>query len=88
MGGKDSFYRIVYHGQVLEHYKQGEFIFFQRAKEQGGGYWLGQTFDGVFVFTLPHPTKFWDGWEYLIRYARRPPPKPNVIESGDTFPLF
>ncbi|MGX9275933.1 hypothetical protein ACWXWK_23070 [Pantoea ananatis] len=43
MGGKDSFYRIVYHGQVLEHYKEGEFIFFQRAKEQGGGYWLGES---------------------------------------------
>lgn len=27
MGRKDSDYRIVYHGQVLENYKEGEFIF-------------------------------------------------------------
>lgn len=37
MGGKDSFYRIVRHGQTLENYIEGEFIFFQRAKESGGG---------------------------------------------------
>jgi len=52
MGGKDSNYQVVYRGETLEHYKPGGWVFFQRLKEYGGGYWLGRTYEDCFWLEL------------------------------------
>lgn len=41
MGGSDSNYQVIYRGESLENFREGEWVFFQRAKEFGGGYWFG-----------------------------------------------
>jgi hypothetical protein len=38
MGGKDSNYSVVYRGETLEYFKEGEWVFFQRSKQSGGGF--------------------------------------------------
>ncbi|EPU0990948.1 ABC transporter ATP-binding protein [Cronobacter turicensis] len=50
MGKKDDDYQVVYRGEDLPRYVPGGLVFFQRLKECGGGYWLGRTCDGVFMF--------------------------------------
>lgn len=42
MGSKNSKYEIVYRGEALKHLIPGQFVFFQREKEYGGGFWLGK----------------------------------------------
>lgn len=49
MGKKDDNYQIVYCGERLERYHRGGWVFFQRPKECGGGYWLGRAHDNVFM---------------------------------------
>lgn len=48
MAGSDSNYQVVYRGESLTDYAPGGLVFFQRPKENGGGFWLGRTYDGVF----------------------------------------
>ncbi|NCH73286.1 ABC transporter ATP-binding protein [Cronobacter dublinensis] len=55
MGKKDNGYQVVYRGEALPRYVSGGQAFFQRPKECGGGYWLGRTSDGVFMFEIPRP---------------------------------
>ena len=33
MGGKDLNFQVVYRGEVLEYYRPGGWVFFQRPKE-------------------------------------------------------
>ena len=47
MGLKDSNYQIVYRGETLQNFKPGQYVFFQRLKEYGGGYWLGRTHEDI-----------------------------------------
>lgn len=42
MGGKVPNYQIVYRDETLNYFKPGGYVFFQRLKEYGGGYWLGK----------------------------------------------
>ena len=78
MGGKDSNYQIVYRGQVLENYFPGGWVFFQRPKECGGGYWLGRTYDDVFIIEYERPISLGDGLEFLIHIT-------NVESKSDEF---
>ncbi|QGR15119.1 hypothetical protein GMA21_22315 (plasmid) [Enterobacter hormaechei] len=48
MGSKNSKYVIVYRGEALEHLIPGQFVFFQRKKEYGDGFWLGKTHEDGF----------------------------------------
>lgn len=68
MSGKDSNYQVVYRGQVLPpaHVKEGGWVFFQRLKECGGGYWLGKTWQNYFEFGIEAPVSLAQGIEYLI----------------------
>ncbi|EBV7175782.1 hypothetical protein AVE16_09365 [Salmonella enterica subsp. enterica serovar Thompson] len=43
MGGKVPNYQIVYRDETLNYFKPGGYVFFQRLKEYGGGYWLGKN---------------------------------------------
>lgn len=58
MGGKNLTYQIVYRGYFLEIMHPSQYVSFQRAKECGGGYWLGRTYQDCFWFEsgIPQPT--------------------------------
>ncbi len=85
MGGKDSNYQIVYRGQCLERFEPGGWVFFQRAKECGGGYWLGRTYNELFWLELEYPISLHEGLVYLI-HLREVEARSN--EFDDNFSLF
>lgn len=58
MGGKVPNYQIVYRDETLNYFKPGGYVFFQRLKEYGGGYWLGKIYEDGFEFVLERPTSF------------------------------
>jgi len=66
MGGKDSNFRVVYRGEALENFREGEWVFFQRAKECGGGYWFGRTYAFYFLLEFEQPTSLAQGINYLL----------------------
>ncbi|EQB8785207.1 hypothetical protein ACYU34_004540, partial [Enterobacter hormaechei] len=66
MGVKDSKFQVVYRGEVLEHFKPGGLVFFQRPKECGGGYWLGRTYHDVFMIEYERPVSLNEGMQYLL----------------------
>lgn len=65
MGGKDTNYQIVYRGDYLEYFHSGGWVFFQRPKEAGGGFWLGRTYDFVFMIEVLQPVSLREGIIYL-----------------------
>lgn len=65
MAGSDSNYQVVYRGESLTNYALGGLVFFQRPKENGGGFWLGRTYDGVFWFEISAPVSLSQGLLYL-----------------------
>ena len=65
MAGSDSNYQVVYRGESLTDYAPGGLVFFQRPKENGGGFWLGRTYDGVFWLEIPAPVSLSQGLLYL-----------------------
>ncbi|WP_433639465.1 hypothetical protein [Kluyvera georgiana] len=66
MSKSDSNYQVVYRGDSLKNFKPGGWVFFQRAKEYGGGYWLGRTYDGVFIIEYEKPTSLFDGISFIL----------------------
>ncbi|HCL5593486.1 hypothetical protein [Enterobacter cloacae] len=66
MGSKDFKYQIIYRGDMLETIIPGQWVFFQRLKEYGGGYWLGRTYHDCFWFELDRPVSLSDGLDYLM----------------------
>lgn len=66
MANTDSNYQIVYRGDCLEHFFPGGWVFFQRLKEYGGGYWMGQTFEDCFIFGIERPVSLNEGLRYLL----------------------
>jgi len=71
MAGSDTNYQIVYRGNCLECFHSGGWVFFQRPKEAGGGFWLGRTYDFVFMIELARPVSLREGIIYLqqLRYG-------------------
>jgi len=65
MAGSDSNFQVVYRGEILTDYAPGEWVFFQRPKENGGGFWLGRTYDGVFWLEISSPVSLSQGLLYL-----------------------
>lgn len=66
--GSSANYDVVHRGNVLNSIIPGKWIFFQRAKIYGGGWWFGRAYDDCFVFEFPYPTSLREGIEYLNRY--------------------
>lgn len=62
----DSGYQVVYRGETLEYPKEGGWVFFQRLKEYGGGYWLGRTYHDRFVLEYDRPTSLNDGIKFIL----------------------
>lgn len=78
MGSKDLGYQIVYRGESLPHFVDGGWVFFQRLKEYGGGYWLGRTYHDVFILEYDRPTSLYDGIRFIL----------NTKSVERRFPLF
>ncbi|TDP13611.1 hypothetical protein DFO52_11257 [Enterobacter sp. AG326] len=55
----------IYRGETLEYYRPGGWVFFQRPKDCGGGYWMGRTYDGVFMIEYERPVSLSDGMDFL-----------------------
>ena len=70
MGGKDSNYSVVYRHESLDHFIEGEWVFFQRKKEHGGGFWFGRTFPDCFWLEFERPTSLRAGLQYLLSLER------------------
>lgn len=70
MGGKDQNYQVVYRGEVLPRFVPGGWVFFQRPKECGGGYWLGRTYEDCFWLELERPVSLFDGLGYMMEVNR------------------
>lgn len=66
MAGTDTNYQIVYRGESLPRFREGEWVFFQRKKEHGGGYWFGRTMSHCFWLEFEKPTSLSEGIKYLI----------------------
>ncbi|MBP2156848.1 hypothetical protein [Erwinia rhapontici] len=66
MGGKDANYQIVHRGEKLDVYHSGQWVFFQRPKPCGGGYWFGRTYDDCFWLEFERPTSLRAGLLYLM----------------------
>lgn len=65
MGKRDCKYQIVYRDEALEYFIPGGWVFFQRSKTCGGGFWLGRTFDDVFMLELVYPVSLHEGIVFL-----------------------
>ncbi|MEA4205843.1 hypothetical protein [Klebsiella pneumoniae] len=70
MGSKDSNYQVVYRYEPLMKYVPGGWVLFQRPKSFGGGFWLGKTYDGVFMLELERPVPLDEGIKYIIFSSR------------------
>lgn len=57
MAKKDLGFDIVYRGETRDWIEPGTYVFFQRLKERGVGFWLGQAYDDWFGFTLVEPVR-------------------------------
>ncbi|MDU5838393.1 MAG: hypothetical protein E6Z53_15220 [Pantoea sp.] len=77
-------FKIVHRGESLTYYTPGEWVFFQRSRESGGGYWLGRTYDFVFIIELPQPVSLHQGILFLNSLEPQSTFKP---ESADDFKL-
>lgn len=66
MGVKDSNYQVIYRGEVLAHLIPGQWVFFQRLKSYGGGYWLGRTYPDFYQFGPERPVSLSQGLQYII----------------------
>lgn len=65
MGGKDLGFEVVYRGETRDRIEPGTYVFFQRQKEHGGGFWLGQAYDDWFGFVIEEPVSLRVGMNYL-----------------------
>lgn len=87
MGGKDSNYDVVYRGETRRHIRPGTYVFFQRLKEHGGGYWLGQAYDGCFGFVIERPVSLRYGMQMLQTIAGQEKDIMKFDDSLDNFIL-
>ncbi|CAI2442738.1 Uncharacterised protein [Serratia liquefaciens] len=70
MASKELGYQVVYRGETLPHLVEGGWVFFQRLKEYGGGYWLGRTYHDVFILEYDRPTSLYDGILFIFEMKR------------------
>ena len=77
MGVKDSNFQMVRHGEPLIIFKPGGIVFFQRAREHGGKWWLGYTHPDGFEFILDHPVSIHEGMVFLVNRNSVPLPSPD-----------
>lgn len=84
MAGSNPDFQVVYRGEVLTDYAPGGLVFFQRPKENGGGFWLGRTYDGVFWLEISSPVSLSQGLLYLQAMKNSVPAdvKPTALDKN------
>jgi len=87
MGGRDSEFQVVYRGETLPYFCPGGWVMFQRSRESGGGFWLGQTFENAFIFGRPFPLTYREALLLVMDFTRRKVEVPES-EPDDQLPLF
>lgn len=65
MGGKDLTYEIIYRGNIVEYITPGKWVFIQRQKQYGGGFWFGRVYDDCFWLEFERPVSLAIGLEYI-----------------------
>lgn len=84
MSKSDSNYQVVYRDKVLQKYVPGGWVLFQRGKQFGGGFWLGKTYDGLFMLELAYPVSLYDGLVYILHHSSV---AANFMDFDDDFTL-
>jgi len=87
MAKKDLGFDIVYRGETRDLIEPGKYVFFQRLKEHGGGYWLGQVYDNWFCFVIEEPVSLRYGMEMLQTIAGQQKDIERFDDSLDNFML-
>ncbi|MGO4744036.1 hypothetical protein [Serratia quinivorans] len=85
MSSKGLGYQVVYRGESLEYFEEAGWVFFQRLKEYGGGYWLGRTYQNVFILELERPTSLYEGIHF---YLASQSVEKQADKFDDNFQLF
>lgn len=85
MAKRDDNYQVVYRGELLSKYVPGGWVFFQRPKKNGGGYWLGRTIDEAFMFEFSEPVSLSQGLLYLQQCSTED--RENLPPGDDFFLL-
>lgn len=85
--GRDSNFDIVYRGETRDWIPPGRYVFFQRRKEHGGGFWLGQVYDDWFSFVVEEPVSLRYGIEMLQTIAGQKKGIERFDDSLDNFML-
>ncbi|KAF1366787.1 hypothetical protein [Yokenella regensburgei] len=75
MGSKESNYEVIGRGETCDYLIPGKWVFIQRAKEHGGGFWFGRYFEDTRCFWLEfeRPTSLREGIEYLFAMSKVEP---------------
>ncbi|AVF34301.1 hypothetical protein [Rahnella sikkimica] len=87
MGSKESGFDVVYRGETRQWIAPGTYVFFQRQKEHGGGYWLGQVYDDWFGFVMERPVSLREGIHLLLTIKSQEKDIMKFDDSMDTFML-
>ena len=66
MSKKADIYQVVYRGEWLQQFVPGGWVFFQRSTEYGGGYWLGRTYENVFMIEYERPVSLNEGIQFIL----------------------
>lgn len=88
MAGSDANYQVVYRGESLTDYAPGGLVFFQRPKENGGCFWLGRTFEGIFWFEIHEPVSLSQGLIYLQGLKNPVPIDRKITQPDNNLSLF
>lgn len=68
--GKDSSYDVIYRGMEVDYIPIGRWVFFQRLKEYGGGYWLGRVDENCFMLAIERPVSLSEGIDFMLQLNR------------------
>lgn len=66
MGVKDSNYQVVKRGESLPRFVDGGWVFFQRLRKYGGGFWVVRTCTDAFIFGIERPVPLTEGMQFMI----------------------
>ncbi|EMC4121137.1 lF-82 [Cronobacter sakazakii] len=67
---EDSDYLIIYRGEIHHRITLGRWVLIQRAKEYGGGWWLGKAYGDVFMLEFEKPCSMTAASEYIMSHGR------------------
>ncbi|EPC4818924.1 lF-82 [Salmonella enterica] len=78
MGSKNPKCTIIYRGEFIESVPDGSWLIIQRAKEYGGGFWLGKAYVDCFWLEFEKPMSLRDCMHYSVVHD-------GMVNNGQTF---